>query len=307
VDSDTCRRVPAPATCHSPDFNPFYGVTGEPNQFDVGGAAVDLNDAKRPMRVLSVARGSDGKLAPVTGVSVSFADTALVPFDRPAFELDGSVATAGDGVTKVLTLKPLAVRQGGVNQAPPAFFVRYVDNNGDGTPDDADGDGAYDLWPRVIVRKLSTDPKAVPGITDENDVDRNGILDAEGAEYESLEGTDSQPDLVVMAAGLVPTALYAALNNTDGTPKRNLDGSLAMAMVPSLTVAIRPAALNAANAAAAPVRLTAVPPGGYAVMLMQFTGQTWRVPNELAPGLSQNLGFPAVESQGFAYVVAPAP
>jgi hypothetical protein len=307
VDSDTCRRVPAPATCHGSDFNPFYGVTGEPNQYDVGGAAVDLNDPRRPSRVISVARGSDGKLAPVTGVSVSFADTALVPFDRPAFELAAPVATAGDGATKVLTLKPLAVRQGGVNQAPPAFFVRYVDDNGDGTPDDANGDGAYDVWPRVIVRKLSADPRAVPGITDENDVDRNGILDAEGAEYASAAGTDSLPDLVVMAAGLVPTAIHAALNDAEGNPKRNPDGSLAVGMVSSLSVAIRPMALNAANATAAPVPLTSVPAGGYSVILMQFTGQTWRVPNELAPGLSQNLGFPTVDSQGFAYEVAAAP
>ncbi|HET9450228.1 MAG TPA: hypothetical protein VFO83_05075 [Aggregicoccus sp.] len=305
VDADTCRRVPAPASCHGPDFNPFYGVTGEPNQFDVGGAAVDLNDARRPSRVLSVERGPDGKLAPVLGVSVSFADTALVPFDRPAFELAQAPQPLDNG-TRLLSLKPLAVREGGVNEAPPAFFVRYVDNDGNGAPDDANGDGAPDVWPRVIVRKLSSDPRAVPGLTDENDLDRNGILDAEGTEYESLAGTDSLPDLVVMAAGLVPQPLYAALNNADGTPKRNPDGSLAVAMVPSLTVAIQPMALNAASATG-PVPLKAVPVGAYSVMLMQFTGQTWKVPNELAPGLSQNLGFPTVESQGFAYEVAAAP
>ena len=192
-----------------------------------------------------------------------------------------------------------------MHQSSPAFFVRYRDDNADGQPDDLDGDGAFDLWPRVVVRKLSTHPSAVPGITDENDVDRNGVLDAEGAEYESLAGTDSQPDLVVMAAGLNPAPLYAALNNEDGTPKRNPDGSLAMAMVPSLTVVVRPMALNAVNAAA-PVPLNAVPTGGYSVLLMQFTGQTWRVPNELAPGLSQSLGFTTVESQGFAYEVAAA-
>jgi len=305
VDSDTCRRVPTPSTCHAPDFNPFYGVTGEPNQHDVGGAAVNLNDPKRSPLEITIARGADNKLVPALGVSASFADNARVPFDRPAFELAQAPRVLQDG-TQLVTLKTLTVGEGGVNQAPPGFFVRYVDNDADGQPDDADGNGAWDLWPRVIVRKLSSDPQAVPGLTDENDLDRNGILDAEGTEYESLEGTDSLPDLVVMPAGIVPdAALLQQLNDSDGTPKRNLDGSLVLAMAPSLTVAILPTALNAAGAR--PVPLKAVPAGAYSLMLMQFTGQTWKVPNELAPGLAQNLGFPVTESQGFAHQVPSAP
>jgi hypothetical protein len=42
-----------------------------------------------------------------------------------------------------------------------------------------------------------------------------------------------------------------------------------------------------------------VPPGRYALTLVQFTGQTWRVPNELSPPLAQEDGLPAVESQSF--------
>ncbi|MBF5042209.1 hypothetical protein FGE12_07355 [Aggregicoccus sp. 17bor-14] len=303
VDADTCRRVAASASCHGADFNPFYGVTGEPNQFDVGGAAVDLNDPKRGMLVVSVERGSDGKLVPALGVSVSFSDTATVPFDRPAFEASAPVTLAPG--TQGITLKPLKVAEGGVNEAPPAFFVRYVDDNGDGVPDDANGDGAPDLWPRVVVRKLSSDKNAVPLLTDENDLDRNGILDAEGASYTTTDGSPTGPALVVMAAGLVPNSLYPLLNNDDGTPKKNPDGSFYVAAVPSLTVAVRNLALNAASGAPKP--LTSVPVGNYSVLLMNFTGQTWKVPNELAPPLAPNMGFPSVQTQAFTYAVTAAP
>jgi hypothetical protein len=301
VDSDTCRRVPVPAACHEADFNPFYGVTGEPNQFDVGGAAVDLNDPKRSPLLVSIGRDGNGKLVPALGVSVSFSDTALVPFDRPAFEASAPVTVAPG--TQVITLKPLKVMEGGVHQAPPAFFVRYMDDNGDGVPDDQNGDGAPDVWPRVVVRKLSSDKSAVPLLTDENDLDRNGILDAEGTSYTALDGsTDATPDLVVMAAGY-PASLYTALNNEDGTPKKNPDGSFAIVPMPTLTVAIRSLALNAASGR--PVPLASVPVGAYSVLLMQFTGQTWKVPNELAPELAGNLGFPSVATQNFQYVYAP--
>jgi hypothetical protein len=175
-------------------------------------------------------------------------------------------------------------------------------------PDDANLDGAPDVWPRVVVRKLSSDKNAVPLLTDENDLDRNGILDAEGASYAAQDGsTDGTPDLVVMAAGY-PASIYSALNAEDGvTPKKNPDGSFAIVPMPTLTVAIRPAAFNAASGR--PVPLQSVPAGAYSVLLMQFTGQTWKVPNELAPPLAANLGFPSVTGQDFTftYQAATAP
>jgi hypothetical protein len=32
---------------------------------------------------------------------------------------------------------------------------------------------------------------------------------------------------------------------------------------------------------------------------MQFTGQTWRMPNELQPGIAVAAGFPETTSQGW--------
>ncbi|HLM44813.1 MAG TPA: hypothetical protein VK458_13150, partial [Myxococcaceae bacterium] len=69
-----------------------------------------------------------------------------------------------------------------------------------------------------------------------------------------------------------------------------------------LTVAVRAIAVDARNPAA-PEQLRSVPPGRYAVIVIQSTGQVWRVPNELTPGVAEPRGLPALESQAFVVEV----
>ncbi|MFL5355779.1 hypothetical protein [Archangium sp.] len=297
IDADTCASGAQP--CHTPDFIPWYGVTGEPNAGDVGGAAVD--PVTRVPRVVEVAAGPDGALQAVTGVSVSFSDSLTVPVDRPAFQVVGD-ARFDPATTslKLLELSPLQLHEGAVDERPPGMVVRYVDNDGNGVPDDANGDGQPDLWPRVLVRKLSDAPglTGTQRLADENDVDRNGVLDAGGVDYPHTNGTsDGLPDQVVLAAALVPdSALQDALTKPDGTPR------LEAVVVPSLRVAVRALALDARDPSH-PDPLLSVPSGRYSVTLVQFTGQTWRVPNELSPGLVPGAGLPAVDSQAFTLEV----
>ncbi|MGZ3459198.1 MAG: hypothetical protein ACXU86_11925, partial [Archangium sp.] len=66
IDADTCGTGAQP--CHTPDFIPWYDVTGEPNAGDVGGAAVDA--VTQAPRVVEVAAGPDGALQAATGVTV---------------------------------------------------------------------------------------------------------------------------------------------------------------------------------------------------------------------------------------------
>ncbi|QAT87814.1 putative lipoprotein [Corallococcus coralloides] len=290
IDADTCRTLPQP--CHVSDFNPWYGVTSEPNAGDVGGGAVD--PANGATRVLEVTTDADGWPQPLTGVSVSFADSATVPFDRPAFQ----TADAGEFNTattplKTLTLTP-QVLTGAVDQRPPGFWVQLVDANKDGVPDDANGDGVPDFYPRVIVRKLAD---GVTGYVDENDLDRDGMVDEEGVDYAHANGgKDGKPDVTVLAAGLAPDALLAALLDEQGKPRPQ------PVFVPQLVVAIRALALDARDPAA-PAPLAAVPPGRYSVTLLQSTGQTWRLPNELDPALAEAVGLPGVPSQAFVLEV----
>ncbi|MBN8233544.1 hypothetical protein JYK02_39090 [Corallococcus macrosporus] len=273
IDADTCRNVPQP--CHVSDFNPWYGVTSEPNAGDVGGGAVD--PATGATRILEVTTDADGWPQPLTGVSVSFADSATVPFDRPAFQTaDAREFNTAGTATKLVTLTPQPLT-GAVDQRPPGFWVQLGDANKDGVPDDANADGKPDVvWPRVVVRKLAD---GVTGHVDDTDYDRDG-----------------KADTVVLAAGLVPDGPLAALLDAEGKPRPQ------PVFVPQLTVAIRAQALDAHDPAA-PVPLTAVPPGRYSVILLQSTGQTWRLPNELDPALAEAVGLPGVPSQAFVLEV----
>ncbi len=274
------------------DFNPWYGVTGEPGADDVGGAAIDA--LTLAPRVIEITRGVDGALKPVTDAHVMFSDTQTIPVDRPAFKVSGDRVLDLSKPLSLFTLTPETFSSDVLKVERPAFLARYVDDNGDGIPDDANGDGVPDLWPRVVVRKLSD---ALPPLRDENDQNRDGVVDELGADYARADGTtDGKADLVVLAAGLVPDALVAALTHADGSP------ILSAVPVPQLTVAIRPMALDARDPNA-PMPLKSVPPGRYAIVVIQSTGQTWRVPNELQPDIAQSVGLPSVESQGFVIEV----
>ncbi|MFL5348853.1 MAG: hypothetical protein ACJ8AT_28990 [Hyalangium sp.] len=291
IDTDQCHTGVKP--CHGPDFIPWYNVTAEPNLGDVAGASVDL--ATLAPRIIEVGVDEIGTPIPVMGVTVSFSDMATVKADRPVFEVTGPSTIEPTGGIKLLKLHARPIVQGAVNLSTPMFLVRFVDENHDGVPDDANGDGAPDLWPRVVVRKLADGGS---GITDENDLDNNGVLDAEGVDYAHASGPmDGAPDLVVLAAGIVPDALPPGLYDSNGRP--NTDAVLPLS---ELTVAVRPLALDARNPSA-PAPLTKMPSGRYAVIVLQSTGQAWRVPNELSPSLAAGLGLPAIDGQGFSLQV----
>ncbi len=278
--------------CRKSDFLPWFGVTSEPNAGDVGGAAVD--PVTRQSRVIEIARGEDGALKAATDVHVSFAQTETVPVDRPSFRVVGSPTLDLTAPLSLYKLVSEPIDQGVVKQTAPAFLVRWVDDDADGVPDDANGDGVPEVWPKLFVRKLSD---GGTGLLDENDLDKDGVLDETGEDYERADGKkDGLPDAVVLAAGLLPDPLLPLLTNEDGTPK--------MTPVPvnALDFAIRPLALDARDPKA-PVPLKRVPPGRYAVIVLNFTGQSWRVPNDLSPLIAEGAGLPQVESQAFVLEV----
>ena len=287
IDVDTCRSGVSP--CHGPDFIPWYNVTAEPNVGDVPGAAVDL--ATRQPRVIEVGVTEDGTPIPVMGITVSFSDTATLKADRPAFEVVDATVDPSAGAQS-FKLRALPIRQGVVNLSAPLFLVRFADENQDNMPDDANRDGAYDLWPRIVVRKLAD---GGPGLIDDNDLDNNGVLDAEGKEYPRAEGSmDGQPDLVVLSASINTDTLPAGLYDTENRPLMN-----AVLQVTELTVGMRPVAVDARNPANL-VILRGVPAGRYGITVVQSTGQVWRVPNELSPMADDN-GLPRIGSQGFFF------
>ena len=87
------------------------------------------------------------------------------------------------------------------------------------------------------------------------------------------------------------------MNDAMGKPR--LD---AVVPINRLQVTIKPRALDL-SVPAVRVPLQSVPPGRYAVIIIQFTGQTWRLPNELQPSVASSVGITPVESQAFTIVV----
>ncbi|MBL8915992.1 MAG: hypothetical protein JNM17_35160 [Archangium sp.] len=271
------------------DFIPWYGVTADTTAGDVGGAAID--PVSRLSRIIEVGMTEAGTPIPALDVPVSFADTTRLPFDRPIFSVVGGAeqVTVSAPFT-MIELQATPVVEGVMQQQTPAFLLRLIDDNNDGMPDDANGDGIPEMWPRVVVRKLA--PERSP-LLDENDLDKNGIVDAEGTDYEHMDGTtDGKPDVVVLAAGFnimeYQTQLFDSMGRVKQTPTP----------VPRLKLVIRPLALDASNPLA-PAPLRTLPVGDYAITVIQQTGQTWRVPNELAPGIADALNLPVIASQSF--------
>ncbi|MBS1153227.1 MAG: putative lipoprotein [Myxococcaceae bacterium] len=287
------------------DFIPWYDVTSQVNAGDVGGAAIE--PTTRANREIGV----DVK-TPALDVPVSFSDTALVPLDRPSFAVDGGNNPDGGnallltptGGAQVLELTPLPIDAGVIHQSRPAFLARFIDDDLNGVPDDANKDGVPDFWPKVLVRKLTSVAGANP-LLDENDLDKNGVLDAAAFEdYEHFNFTtmtsvpaDGKPDAVVLAAGIDPTELAPLLIDP-------LTGLVRTSPVPvgKLTLVIRPQAFDLSNPLA-PAPLKTVPKGRYAITLVQLSGQTWRLPNELQRGIAERFGLPIVESQSFVIEV----
>ena len=72
--------------------------------------------------------------------------------------------------------------------------------------------------------------------------------------------------------------------------------------VNQLKLVIKPLAVDLSDPTA-PQVLKTVPSGRYAVTVVNPTGQTWRVPNELSPTIAVNLGLPAIVSQSFVITV----
>jgi hypothetical protein len=288
IDVDTCRSNPPP--CHGPDFIPWYNVTAEPNVGDVAGAAVDL--ATRLPRVIDVGVTEDGVPVPVLGVTVSFSETSTVTADRPVFEVQGATPISASSGPVGVRLHARPIREGAVNLSAPIFLVRFVDENRDNVPDDANKDGQPDLWPRIVVRKLAEN-----GVQDENDLDNNGVLDAQGVDYVHEDNTqDGQPDLVVLATSILMDSLPPGLYDTEGQPIMS-----AVLPVTDLNLGVLPIAIDARNPANLQ-RLKSLPPGRYGVTVIQSTGQVWRVPNELSP-MADDVGLPRVDGQGFSFQV----
>jgi hypothetical protein len=315
IDLDGC--LPAPINCRTTGFIPWFNVTNEPNAGDVGGAAAD--PVTQQPTIVTI---DPTTLAPVTDVTVAYTDLAEYTVDRPSFsvcipQLDGTCPQVDAGTVftplppsaanpvggEVFEIDPTSVTVGST-VLQPLFLAKWADIDG-GVPVDGDGDPQLgpDFWPKVIVRKLNS---ANP-LSDEN-VDSRGLPLPNFVTYPHLDPTlDSQAAQVALTAFIPVTDVAPYLTDGTGQP------ILTPVPVPKLHIVVGPTAtgpngplfppaVDITNPAA-PAPLTVLPAGIYGIYLIQFTGQAWRVPNELAPPFFQSLDFQENDSQAFILIV----
>jgi len=248
------------------DFDPFVSIT---NQVTAGDLAIGAE-------VVNVAAAEGDLVTPVLDVDLEAG--TLVPLDRPAFtatdvatgEAGGAMAigpVAGTTDNTYVRLQTTDVDSDLTDVASTAFTLVFAeDSEGTGWPDDANGDGLPDVvWPRVLFIKLdpadptgltSADPPVVlPGVVlpldpdDSVNVDTNRVLQSKLAGL-PFDGAQVLPvtDLTVVVPPLVVTDL--ATRSTANIEDVRAGGTDVL--------------------------------GDYQILVMNSSGQTWALPNELA-------------------------
>lgn len=263
-------QVP-PATCatltgfvdRDRDFDPFVSVANQVTAGDLAISQVTVaTDALDP---------DEDTLAPVADVRLR-AETS-VPLDRPAFvargvdgELGATVALGpapGTTGNTLLTLTATSVSSDAVTAEDPRFTLVFApDADGNGWPDDHNGDGLPDVvWPRVLF--VSADPSDASGLTQD---DPPTVLPGVVLPLNPANAVDLDTNFVLT-------------QRLAGLP---FDGA-AVLPVGQLTVVLPPLVVTDLDTATtAAIEGVEDVLGDYQIVVMNSSGQTWTVPNELA-------------------------
>jgi hypothetical protein len=251
------------------DFHYAYSVTSQASAGDlaVSASVVEIGDA---------AEGSEW-IEPATGLLLR-AET-LVPLERPAFEPTSLLS--GEAAAPMLSLDPAGqplgdalfqlrshgVRSDLVDVEAPVFTVVFAsDSDGDGLPDDLNGDTLPDiLWPKLVIRRL--DPSdANSQVLSDPPVQLAALL----LPLNPLDPEDAESDLLTQALGLgVPmdgVSLFPATRLTVLVPGQVVTSLEPLELTPLGEIA------------SSGVEVT----GRYQLLVMNSTGQTWSLPNELS-------------------------
>ncbi len=201
-----------------------------------------------------------------------------VPLERPVFTMVSSqgalvvpTMTVGDtpGTTPSVFIELEATDADAVlcSATSPLFTLVFApDLDGDGAPDDFNGDGLPDLvWPKVLARKLSGDDIAGIAVDEANPIVLPGII----VPLNPSDPFNPATNLVIQAAQAgVPfdgVSVFPQTAMTVAVP------GLVLTDLATLTVAPIESVAQVADVT-----------GEYQILLMNSSGQTWQVPNELA-------------------------
>jgi uncharacterized protein (DUF2141 family) len=201
----------------------------------------------------------------VNGVTVGF--PRVLSYDPPSFELIGGSQTLDQEMDRPARLKlRIAHLPARGASFANAHFALELDRDAQGKPRSMFKDGLYDVFPRVFLRQLTS-------------VDGSG-------EAPLAPGSGAIVPCQVVSLPVLP----ALLDLPAGAPAVAQD---------LLEVMVEPFALGA------DLRLLPrIPAGGYQLVVIQRSGQTWTLPNQL--GDPANAGTPYfAASQAEAVSIAP--
>jgi hypothetical protein len=188
----------------------------------------------------------------------------LVALEPPALHLeglDGGSLELPDTIGGVVSFALVTDSVSRLDSQRMGFSVSLIDKDRDGNPDDTNGDGVPDVYPQTFLRWL---PR--PGQTPPADVAGDVLLP--------------------LVFDPIPF-----LNSLSNDPERE-------AIVDRLNVFLVPQA-QVVEKQKGPgqrvVSLPAIPPGDYELLVIQESGQFWRIPNGLGAELpSQDFRFRVV-------------
>ncbi len=129
------------------DFRPTIDLLAQPTAGDVGGAHVDPTTRE----ILTVEVAQD-RVTPQVTVTLALP----IPAERPAFAITSTPGfTVPFAAPETLVIEAHAIDTTDIHMSPACtrFLVSYVDENGDGVPDDQNGDHLPDVYPRVVLRQ----------------------------------------------------------------------------------------------------------------------------------------------------------
>ncbi len=250
------------------DFDPFVTIANQVTAGDLAAPAVTVT-------VAPLEEGSDS-VPPVLGVRLEA--SIPVPLDRPAFVITdvatgqpgGAVALgAASGTTgnTYVRLQTTSIDSELADAESPSFTLVFAeDADGNGWPDDGNGNGLPDVvWPRVLFVRLA-------------DGDASGL-------------TTATPS-VVLPGVVLPLDPDDSVNlDTNRVLQSKLAGlpfdGRQVLPVNDITVVIPPLVLtDLATRSTSPIEDVAASGadvlGNYQILVMNSSGQTWPVPNELA-------------------------
>jgi hypothetical protein len=212
------------------NFDPQFDVLAQPGAGDRVGEGVEIN--VQPGKTQTF------------GVDI----TEAISDEPPAFHLEGEPTEVVLGETPAIPTPVTLVTDtlgGRFDKARTGFRVGLVDEDQNGVPDDLDGDGAPDLWPRAF---MLWEPK--PGQADADTQVVLPMIFNPGPFLTELSGD--------LNRSLVVDRLQFGVLNQGQSITTDANGKVTTQLV------------------------TSAPTGAYQLVLYTRTGQYWRIPNDLA-------------------------